>query len=96
VPPIISSGVSGGEDEEQLVAERAERDLADHRQFALWLEPDHVARRHRGIVDHHADRLAAGLAGGRCDIVEARGGELGDPGNVVEQCDQSCGHRGCP
>jgi hypothetical protein len=45
----------------------------------------HVARGDGGVVDDHARRLGARLAGGHADIVEAGGGQLGDAGDVVEQ-----------
>ena len=75
--------------DQQFVAQRPERDLADDRQFALGGEARDVARSHRGIVDDHAHRLAAGLAGCGGDVVERRGGELGDRGDIVEQCYES-------
>ena len=76
---------SRGEQDEQLVLQRPLGDPGDDRKLAIGGETGDVARSHRGIVDHHACRLGAGAAGRGADIVDRRGGELGDDGDVVEQ-----------
>jgi hypothetical protein len=71
--------------EKQLVAQRPDRDLGDDRQLAIGREADHVARRHRGIVDHHPGRLGTGLGGVSHHVVDRRRRDLGQGDNVVEQ-----------
>ena len=73
------------EEEDQLVAERAERDLADDRQLACRGEADDVARGDRGIVDHHPRRLGAGTPGGAGHVVEAGSGEFRECSDIVKQ-----------
>jgi hypothetical protein len=82
----------GGQQDQQLVAKRPRRDLGDDRQFALGGKPDHVARCHGGVVDHHAGRLGAGLGGLACDVVKRRRGHVGNGRNIVEQGNQSDAH----
>ena len=79
--------------DQQLVLEAAFGDLPDDRQFARRIEAGHIGGGHRRIVDHHAGGLGSGLARGDTDIVDRRGGCAGDHGYVVEQGDQSSGHR---
>src|SRR5690606_19531044 len=60
------------QDDQQFVADRAERDLADDGQFAIRGEPVDVAGGDGGVVDDDARRLDAGLARRRADIVDRR------------------------
>src|SRR4051812_24562737 len=90
-----------GEQQQELVLDRAPRDLADDRQLALRRKTGHIARRDCRIVDDYAGRLAARLDGRAGNVVERRRRELGDGCDVVEQSDQSGGHgmavrRTCP
>ena len=75
--------------EQNLVLEAPPGDLADDRQLAFGREPRHIARGHRGIVDDHARRLRARLAGRGADIVERSRGELGDGCYIVQESNQS-------
>ena len=82
-----------GKQDQELVAQRSRRDLAHDRQFALGREPDHVTRRDRGIVDHHAGRLYPRL-GGLADHIVKRGRcHFCDRRDIVEKGDQSDAHR---
>ena len=56
--------------DQQLVAKRSRRNLADHRQFAFGGKSDHVTRGDRGIVDHDARRLRPRFRSLARDIVE--------------------------
>ena len=53
-----------------------------------WQATD-VFRRHRGIVDDDACRLAAGLSRMRCNIVELTSCQLRDGRDVIEKCEQT-------
>jgi hypothetical protein len=81
-----------GQQEQQLVAERAERDLPDDRQFAIGREAHGVAGGDGGVVDHHAHGLGARLAGGGAHVVQRGGRQLGDAGDVVEKGGEAGGH----
>src|SRR5690606_27003946 len=81
-------------DEQQLVAQRAEADLLDDRQLAARGEPGDVARRDGRVVDHDARRLHAGPTGGGTDVVDGRRGDAGDRRDVVEQGGETSSHRG--
>ena len=80
------------QDEDQLVAKRPQRDLADDRQFAAGRQAHDIARRDRRIVHHHASGLGRGLAGRRAHVIQRRGRQLCNAGDVVQQCDQSRRH----
>ena len=82
----------GGEQDQQLVADAAERDLADDRQLAVGAEADDIIGGDGGIVDDDPRGLGAGLDGGGADVVERRRRELGERRDVVEQGDESGGH----
>jgi hypothetical protein len=82
--------------EEQLVLQRAERDLPDDRQFTRGGEAHRIARRHRRVVDDDAGRLGAGLGRLCDDVVDGGCRDLGDPGDVVEQREQSRSHVSSP
>jgi hypothetical protein len=75
-----------------LLRKRAHGDLPDDRQFAVGREAHGVAGRHRRVVDHHAHGLGPRLAGGRSDVVQRSGGELGDGRDVIEQRGETGGH----
>ncbi len=81
------------EDEEQLVAQRADRDLLDDRQLALGRGAVEVLRGDGGVVDDHAGGLGARPAGRGTDVVDGRSGDAGQRGDVVEQGEESCGHQ---
>ena len=84
----------GRRQDQQLVAQRAQGDLADDRQLALGHEAHDVAGHHGRIVDHDPDGLDAGprrLCGG---IVERARGELGEADHVVDQGGQTDAHAG--
>ena len=83
----------GGQDEQQLVAQRADRDPLDHRQFAVGGDAVHVLRRHRGVVDDDAGGLGGRAAGGGADVVDRRGRQPGQRRDVVEKTEQTCTHR---
>src|SRR6185503_17364651 len=78
--------------DQQLVAERPDRDLADNRKLALGGEADDVAWRDGSVVDHDACRLGGRFSRGTGDVIERRCGELGDGRDIVEQGDQSGRH----
>ena len=82
------------EDDEQLVAQRPQRDPLDDRQLAVGREALDVARGDGGVVDDHAGRLGARAAGGGGHVVHRRSRQLRHGHDVVEQGDQSAGH-GC-
>ena len=65
-----------GQDEEQLVAQRADGDLLDDRQLARGRGPLEELRGHSGVVDHHARGLGARATGGGADVVDRRSGQL--------------------
>jgi hypothetical protein len=83
-----------GQQEQQLVAERADRDLPDDRQLAIGREPHGVAGGDGGVVDHHPHGLGARLAGGGAHVVQRGGRQLGDAGDVVEKGGEAGGHGG--
>ena len=83
----------GGQQDQELVAKRSRRDLADDRQFALGGESDHVAWRDRGIVDDDAGRLDPRLGGLADHIVKRSRRHLCDRRDIVEKGDQSDAHR---
>jgi hypothetical protein len=78
--------------DQELVAQGAHRDLPDDRQLAVRGEADGVAGRDGGVVDHHAGGLGARLAGRAGDVVQRGRRQLGDAGDVVEQCGETRGH----
>ena len=47
----------GGQDQQELVAQRSHRDALDDRQLALGSDPVDVLRCHRGVVNHHSGSL---------------------------------------
>ena len=57
-------------------------------------DPCDVLRGDGGVVDDHAGGLGAGPAGGGADVVDRRGRELRQRGDVVEQGEQAAAHRG--
>jgi hypothetical protein len=62
-------------------------------QFAAFGgEAAHIGRGDRGVVDDHAGRLHAGPPGGRTYIVDRRGGQFGQRGDIIEQTDQTACH----
>ena len=75
-----------------LLRSEPERDLADDRQLALGVQPVHVLRRDRGVVDDDAGGLHAGPAGRRPDVVDRGGGGLGQHRDVVQQGYESTRH----
>ena len=81
-----------GEDEEQLVAQRADGDLLDDRQLAVRSGPVEVLRGHGGVVDHDAGGLGAGPTRGSADVVHAGCCDARERGDVVEEGEQSAGH----
>ena len=83
----------GGQDQQQLVAQRADRDPLDHRQLALGPEPLDVARRDRGVVDDHAGGLHARPARAGGDVVDRGGGEAREGHDVVEERGETRAHR---
>ena len=85
-----------GQDEDQLVAQRALGDPPDDRQLARGLEPLHVLRRDRGVVDHHPHRLGTRLRGRGRHVVGAGRGQAGEGRHVIEQCGESTGHAEVP
>jgi hypothetical protein len=85
-----------GQQVEQLVLQRADRDPPDDRQFPVGREAHHVSGRHRRIVDHDAGRLGAGFRRLRADIVQGGRSDLGEAGDVVQQCDEARAHGGSP
>jgi hypothetical protein len=84
------------EDEEQLVPERPDGDALDDRELALGCEALDVGRGHRGVVHDDAGRLHAGAACGGADVIDRRGCELRQRGDVVEQADQTTSHHAPP
>ena len=86
----------GGQDEQELVAQRADRDPLDHRQLALGLEALDVARRDRGVVDDHAGGLHARPARAGGDVVDRGRGHAGDRRDVVEQRGETGAHAAGP
>ena len=58
--------------------------MLDDRQFAFGREADHVARCDGGIVDHDTGGLGPRLGGLADDVIEGRGRDLGESGDVVE------------
>jgi hypothetical protein len=73
-----------GEDDQQLVAQRALGDAGDDAELALGLDALHVARGDRGVVDDDAHRLGAGPSGRAGHVVHRCGGEPREGGDVVE------------
>ena len=86
----------GGQEEQQLVLQRADGDAPDDRQLALGGEAGDVARRHRRIVDDDAGRLGARLHRLRRGVIERRRRELGQRHHVVQQGEQATAHRWGP
>ena len=80
------------EDEQQLVAQRADRDPLDHRQLAVGGDAVDVLRGHGRVVDDHAGRLRAGAARGRADVVDRGRRQPRERGDVVEQREQASSH----
>ena len=74
----------GGEDEQDLVAQRAGGDLADDRQFAIGGEPAYVGGCDRGVVDDDAGGLDTRPPRGGAHVVDRRGRQLGERGDVIE------------
>src|SRR5690606_19354689 len=79
-------------DDEELVAERAHRNLLDDGQLALRLEPGDIARRHGRVVDDDPGSLRSRTPRGRTHVIDRRGGELGQRSDVVEECCESTTH----
>ena len=79
----------GRQDEQQLVAQGADRDPLDHRQLAVGGDAVHVLRRHRGVVDDDARRLGGRAPGRSADVVDRGGRQPGQRGNVVEESEQT-------
>src|SRR5262245_25042829 len=84
---------SGGQDEQQLVAQRSDRDPLDDRQLALGGDAVHVLRRHRGVVDDDSGGLGGRASGGGADVVDRCGREPSQSGDVVEKPEQTSAHR---
>src|SRR5690606_26469063 len=82
----------GGQEEQQLVPERALGDLVDDRQLTRWGQADDVLRRDGGVVDDDTRGLAARPPGRTGNVIDGSGGELCQRGDVVEQGDQTTGH----
>ncbi len=74
-----------GQDEQQLVAQRAEADLPDDGQFPVRQEAMDVLRRHGGVVHDDAHGLDTGLARSRRHVIEGGCRRFGDGRNVVQQ-----------
>jgi hypothetical protein len=85
-----------GQDQEELVAQRADRDPLDHREIALGPEPLDVARGDRGVVDDHAGGLHARPARTRGDVVDRGRGRPGEHRDVVEERSETGTHRRPP
>ena len=82
------------EDDQDLVAQRAEGDALDDRQLTVGGQPTDVGRGDRGVVDHDAGGLHARPAGcGQRHVVHRRRGQLGQRRDVIEQSDQTACHR---
>ncbi len=80
------------EDEQQLVADRADRDLLHDRQLAVRGDAVDVLRRDRRVVDDHARGLGGRAARGRADVVDRCRRQLRDRRDVVEQAEQTRTH----
>ena len=85
-----------GEDEQQLVAQRPDRDLADDRDLAVGGDAVDVLRCDGGVVDDDAGGLDARPAGGRTDVVHRRRGETGERRDVVEEAEEARAHPAPP
>ncbi len=78
-----------GQQEDELVAQRAQGDPGDHREFAGGCEAHDIARGHGGVVDDDAGRLHPRTAGLRRGVVEGRCGELRDADDIVDEPNQA-------
>ena len=78
--------------EDQLVLQRTDGDLANDRQFALCGETCDVARRDRRVVDDDARGLGAGLGRLTRHVIQRGCSHLGQTRKVIEQRDQSNTH----
>ena len=58
------------QDQQQLVAERANGDAFDNWQLTLGSEPADIGRGDCGVVDHHASSLRAGACSCCTDVVD--------------------------
>ena len=81
-----------GQQDKELVLQAADGDLADDRQFATWIEPSDIARRHGRIVNDNAGRLASGPAGSNGDVIDRCSSGPRNHRNVVEKGYKSAGH----
>ena len=72
------------QNDEQLIAQRTDRNAPDDGQFTLGGEPANVGGGDRGVIDHHAGRLRAGLRRCRTDVVNRRRGQLRQRGDVIQ------------
>ncbi len=77
------------EQEQELVAERADRNAPVDRQLALRGEAGDVARGHCRIVDDDTGRLGARLHRLSRRVVQRSRGELGQGDHVVQQRQQA-------
>src|SRR6478735_3591246 len=62
------------QDDDQLVAQRADRDPLDHRELAVGGHSVDVLRSDGGVVDHDSGGLRGGPARSSADVVDRRGG----------------------
>ena len=80
------------QDDEELVAERPDRDLPDDRELALWRQARHVTWDNCRVVHDHAERLASCPAGSRHDVVRRCRRKTGQGRNVVKEREQTARH----
>src|SRR4051812_41072653 len=89
----ITKQQSDGQQDQQFVAERPNRNLAYDRQFAFRGKTDHVIRRDGCVIDYHASRLCSRLGRLARDIVERGCRHLCDRCDIVEKTNQSDTHQ---
>ncbi len=80
------------EDDQELVADGTDRDLANDRQFAIRAESVHVAGSDRGVVDDHSRGLDARATGRCADVVDGRRCCFRERRDVVQQGDETTSH----
>ena len=77
------------QDEEKLVAKRAQRDLLDDRQLAIRGDACDVLGRGGHVVNGGRRYLRGGLDGDRGRVVNSGQRQLGERGNVVEESEEA-------
>jgi hypothetical protein len=75
--------------EQEFVLDGAQRDPADDGQLSVRGEANHIARRHRSVIDDNTGGLGARPRGLRGGIVQGRSGNLRQGDDVVEKGKQS-------